>query len=501
MKTYHVTFIALLLGLVTLACYEDKGNYAYTDVEEAIIELDDNYTVYRFDTLRVTPKITTLHGNDDYDYRWILYRLNELIDTIGREKDLVYPMIRVSDQFRVLFTATSKKTAITYAKYMHLRVTSREADGWYVLKDIDGHAGVDLFFNEAGRSAPDFLEALGDYRMEGKARRISFLSEYVDYLDPEDPAAGGMPTARMFFISDREILAYDPLAAAVTRDSRDLFYYAPEPLDARAIFGVSEESYLLAGGNLHEVPLMTSGSGRFGSPRKRYDGLPFKLADYASCLPATFIASAILFDETNHSFMIKYAYVTQLYDHPEPELSNMSHDLKFMGTKITEAYFDGTAYALMQHREDLTWQFFAIDVGWGFNPPMTYPVASSSGLTTATLRAQHGRLDLVYYAQDDRVIAYNILDGSEEVVYTAPAGERVTMLKCEFDAAPELGDFRDPYHLLAIGTNNGDDYSLRLFFTNINTGRLDSEFKHFQGTGEPVDVKPGSPTGSMTANI
>ncbi|MDR1414571.1 MAG: hypothetical protein LBI96_02065 [Odoribacteraceae bacterium] len=495
-------FIALLLGFALHACYEDKGNYTYHDVVQPVIELENSYTVYRFDTLRINPKITTLNGEDEYDYTWTLYNLNAFVAVIGNEKELVYPVLTTSNQFRIYLQLTSRATGITYTKFFPLSVVSRESMAWYVLKTIGGNTELDLFFEDDGEDIPNFLEYTVGYNMEGEARGISYIGEYKDYVDPNDFSSGGQWCSRVFLASEKEVLVYDQLANLVTRNSSNLFYSAPSLLDVHGVFGAANEVYILADGKLYDVSLMISMTGRFGMARQREDNLPFTLSPYAACLPISF-TRPLLFDETHRSFLVKNIFVPALFEHDYPTLVNMPYDLKFMGTKIEKSGIQGLAYALMQHRVDQSWQIFGIDIGETEASPTTHAVPSTSGLITAELRAQHARLDYIYFVKNNQLFIYNILAGTEESVYTAPSGEQITMMKCEFDSftTDANGQYTYPAHLLVIGTNTGDAYTVRVFHTDINTGRPTDEYKKFQGTGKPADLQSGSPDNDMTVNI
>lgn len=68
---------ALLSVLVLTSCYKDKGNYAYTEINEANIDtFTQQYNAYYLvDTLKITPKInfTMDPGSADrYSYQWSL---------------------------------------------------------------------------------------------------------------------------------------------------------------------------------------------------------------------------------------------------------------------------------------------------------------------------------------------------------------------------------------------------------------------------------------------
>ena len=72
-KIYDTLFMASLLCFVT-ACYDDKGNYDYRELEDVTIEFpQSNYSLYFGDVLEITPTVTTEIPEEDLAYYWEFY--------------------------------------------------------------------------------------------------------------------------------------------------------------------------------------------------------------------------------------------------------------------------------------------------------------------------------------------------------------------------------------------------------------------------------------------
>src|ERR1051325_3413947 len=73
-----------------LACFKDKGNYDYKNINEIKINgLATNYpVVLGVGVLHIEPAIQMSETDADparFNYYWILYRESTVIDTLGRE--------------------------------------------------------------------------------------------------------------------------------------------------------------------------------------------------------------------------------------------------------------------------------------------------------------------------------------------------------------------------------------------------------------------------------
>lgn len=73
MKTIYFLFAIVLSGL-WISCYDDKGNYDYSILNQAEVTGIDS--IYRCDLLShlvITPKLNSQDKSRTYDYMWLCY--------------------------------------------------------------------------------------------------------------------------------------------------------------------------------------------------------------------------------------------------------------------------------------------------------------------------------------------------------------------------------------------------------------------------------------------
>ncbi|MDR2131650.1 MAG: hypothetical protein LBP56_10905 [Odoribacteraceae bacterium] len=141
----------LLPLLLLVACFEDKGNYAYEPPVE--IRLADNSlrdtAILRGQhlTLRPGPRLV-VEGNEvainpgDYTHAWRAYRrnLNDMTPvTLAETPDLdttVFLPTR-TEPYRVVYSITSKASGVERSFAFNLTVTSRFSSAWLYLTEAD----------------------------------------------------------------------------------------------------------------------------------------------------------------------------------------------------------------------------------------------------------------------------------------------------------------------------------------------------------------------------
>ncbi|MDE7374139.1 MAG: hypothetical protein K2M86_02240, partial [Odoribacter sp.] len=127
MKKLIYLFFLLPLMLNLAACYDDQGNYDYTDLPDVAIKMQDTLYVTQFKTLELTAEVD-LDGapESDYEFSWRLWS-NGLAGTyaqkeIGNGKHLTYEMMETPGSYTLLLTATNKKTEVKTYKQIRLTV-------------------------------------------------------------------------------------------------------------------------------------------------------------------------------------------------------------------------------------------------------------------------------------------------------------------------------------------------------------------------------------------
>jgi hypothetical protein len=87
MTQKHILIFGLITFLLT-SCYEDEGNYVYTDINEvSIADFPETITIDRFETIEIKPVLSgTLYEDEsNYTYEW---QINKKV--VSTERDLKY---------------------------------------------------------------------------------------------------------------------------------------------------------------------------------------------------------------------------------------------------------------------------------------------------------------------------------------------------------------------------------------------------------------------------
>lgn len=148
--------IYILVFFLLAACYDDKGNYDYTDINTVAISLDDVYS-YRLDkdtTVCIVPKLSQSmrENKDNLEFMWIHSVINEFIDghddndTISRIDTLRFrinpdePEMHYDHYFRL--NVYDKSTDINYPLNMKIKLVKPYDGAWMILHDENGHAAL-----------------------------------------------------------------------------------------------------------------------------------------------------------------------------------------------------------------------------------------------------------------------------------------------------------------------------------------------------------------------
>ena len=117
-----IFIVMFLLGMAS--CYDDKGNYSYQDPDSVLpLEIDGlpkDTSFMLFSEVELTPKITGIENEDDFQFTWYTYQLyaSGLIpqrDTLAKTKNLSFIMeYPAGNQYQLVFEAKEKSPHACY---------------------------------------------------------------------------------------------------------------------------------------------------------------------------------------------------------------------------------------------------------------------------------------------------------------------------------------------------------------------------------------------------
>ncbi|SEW52560.1 PKD-like family lipoprotein [Chitinophaga arvensicola] len=134
------------------SCYKDQGNYDYKEINKVTIDtFAGNLSVYRFDTLQITPVISAnldkkiLDDTTRFSYLWVANQQNSTSYELGTTRNLRAKIDIPVGSYSLYFEMTDKVTGNIYSQLSKsFTVMSSTYEGWLVFSDVNGRATLDM---------------------------------------------------------------------------------------------------------------------------------------------------------------------------------------------------------------------------------------------------------------------------------------------------------------------------------------------------------------------
>ena len=501
-------FLLILLPLLCVSCYDDKGNYDYHALNQVeVAGIDSMYTAIFMEQLVITPTIQSEDKERVYDYIWMCYDKNDFkksIDTLSLEKDLNYTVSLSLSSYQLIFAYRDRETEITKYVYSNLTVESQNSRGWYVLKEKAGSTDIDFFWQ--GKENTDLLSRVQGKAMEGRPQSLGYVEKYAWMNEEADKIETGNKC--FFLASEREVTLIRISDMKQVGDFNSLFFENAPVIAPQKWYEGSEESGFINGGKLYTY---SSYDGEFGVNKLSYP----KEGNYnlSSIFTKNGTMPPLLFDLNSGQFCSS--------DRKAPAISYFENDGE---SKYPLAYPDrepiyagfldegmwegGKGFVVMCDKRDASRSIFYFDLKCLVNFENDYlknritdiqKVEASSKLAEATCFGMHRKDQMLYFGVNDKLYYYDLVNKKElEVVRdngasAIPSGENIVLIK---HLILDYTDYMDPtisdkVNKLAVATSDGNTYKLYLF--EIVANKLKDKPEIYNGTGIPSEVMYMSP--------
>lgn len=506
-------FLILALACSTLAsCYDDKGNYSYSDIDEITITglpEEPLTAIYQSDYLTVTPTVTSkfegVISADDPNYEFGYYYnvhdgseyLSPTLLDEAKTKDLnILATIPPKPSYKVWFKVTDRRTNITTTAEFEMSVVTSMTYGWVILCEEGADRKVRV----------DMLAEVGDKVIHNKDI-MSFLPEshgaislYVEstasnYYSTRPTFANVYTEEGSFFVPYSESKGvYDEASYG---DPRTLWFVRAEPSTiSRQYRDGLAEIFVTTDGDMFAKSYVYNTVFQFkANTDVVYEEPTFKVSQFIGMTRKSGSYRATVYDETNKKFKyaVGYPYTSlgntsgmRLYDftEPTPEAKlfdwQIGQDLIYMqGTNVRTTY---PVYALMKDNAGRL-NIYGIDNGY-YNLP-THKQSfkdenvQAEGLASAKYFAIHPTLPYLFYNYGNAIYVYNMQAKTARKCVTLGSNEEVTMMK--FNIANGDGPRQDrslaTEELLAVGTktSNGEPGSEGIFRLFVVPEFIDGE--------------------------
>lgn len=200
----RISTILFCMGLIIAvsACFDDKGNYNYKDVNIPEIDttggFDVSYSVEQFKNLVIDPKINYAGDGENLSYEWLLYVKSSASDAppsnvISTSKVFDRPMGETPGTYILELIVKDDKTGITDNIKFDLVIEASVETGWLVLHTANGESDVDFIVTKNAvptASAEKWLKNLyakaNGVAVKGTGRFITqtrYSSYYLNYIN------------------------------------------------------------------------------------------------------------------------------------------------------------------------------------------------------------------------------------------------------------------------------------------------------------------------------
>lgn len=520
---YHALALTTLLSLS--ACYEDKGNYDYTEVDDVTITLPSGISALKgADDIEFTPtvvskidgeikadnpnyefgcKINYSHRNDEGETEsW--YDINP-----DHTLAVKYPANFPAQKYTMWYSVTNKATGVTYNAQGSVEVLSTTYEGWLVLSNngTNKEARLDIIFKDPKGKSRCSYDLLGDNAPEiTEATQIGFY--------PSMYASGD----QLYIFSKSGGYKLDA-AALTTKSSQSVknleFIMPNKVLGEPAYFGcVIGGGYSPLGrviitseGNVYKINTSSYGACyEYPINNTEWGSEPaYKVAPFIGTSESRNSSQALLYDETNRRFLRWNAYGQYyeealatdktLYAQPDPENKLFSYQtgmelVHMEGTR----YANGVVFSVLQDNSGSR-HIYGIDIAGeeGMTQVSVDENISAEHFNDAECYAFHSQMPFALYSYGNKVYCYNTSTKSVTDIVQIDASEHITKIKFNLYKNMNLAtlndqseEFMNKQYRLIVASGNGQADGGKVRFYDIS---LDGKFtlaEEYSGFGEEI---------------
>lgn len=190
--------IYILILFLLAACYEDKGNYDYKDVNTVSVSLEKMYS-FRLDkdtTVSIVPKLSQSmqENKENLEFMWIRSVTNEFIeghddnDTLSRTETLQFHIDPNADKISYMhylrLNVFDKITGVNYPLNTKIKLVKPYDGAWMILHDENGHAAlgaVEYMGNSISKTLDAYYKETGK-QLEGKGLCLgNYVTSFFSY--------------------------------------------------------------------------------------------------------------------------------------------------------------------------------------------------------------------------------------------------------------------------------------------------------------------------------
>lgn len=505
MKRIRQTIIdgcLLLLVMLAASCYDDKGNYDYSEKAEITVEnIPETNSILRgIGTLNISPRVvSSIEGeissdNPNFEFGCKIARTSgnfsdgEVWHDINPAKTQAFTASieeGVGDYLAV-YSVTDKRTGVTTNHSFGVTVITSTSEGWMVLcnEGSENRVRLDMVSVLDADNIVPVYDLLGDdIPDQYDAKQLFFLRK--NYAADQIYMLSGTGAYSLDYI---ELTAAETGDVMKSEFLADMGGVVPERM---ATCGSSYYFLVMSDGNVYRRSASSAGA-VYEFPLNTDDygaDATYKVSPYVVGAKGMMAFLALVYDVDNQRFLSQYIYVDQIFG----TILEPADPLFSWSTGKDLVYMEGTenniAYAVMQGTDGLR-SIYAISMsGWtatNMTQQGCWDNITADGFATAEHFAFHTTYPYVFYSNESTLYAYQ-LEGGNVASIDLP-GEEITMVKITTTGTGRE-DWAD-YVLVGSYRNDSSDDNggiLRMY-TFDRTANAFTEVAKYDGFAKIVDV-------------
>lgn len=507
-KSFNISYIPLVLVFLLAACFDDKGNYDYTDLKDAVIDIPEvtanNGKISRdgYTELTLTPDIKFNMGAkaEEFDFEWSIFPQSPKTDendkyepkkVIGKEPNLFWTIDVAPGDYYLVLRVTHKATnAVTDYKFEFAintvtgLVVYDEKNGEGDLHVIrDGEIVPDLSEEQTGVVYNCFSVSNGGEKLSG-CKFLSWrnMADRYDHIFVWKEDGFVKLEAKTY-----EVVSKDYSTMFYTQPSvyAPMFHYYDNPAYGRMEFLMNNnELYIIQWNMLGQTE-------KFATPVSVF-GMATKFSPFIAPIPASGgnTNRAVLYDPSGNGGFRTIANNKTSVSRPSvsggvynPLNMNESGSLKLNLIAMGQGR-DGTTCAVFRNEKDNNrpWLYTA-DFRLAESPLVLakYDLGSLENIDKAKLFAFGNRGDVMFYAAENQVYAWTF-GGTPKAILPAGSGEVVAMKLYTHSSNEEYTG-----RILFVATYDGNEGKVyKITFNELNGAIMNTQ--EFTGFGKIVDM-------------
>ncbi len=143
-----ITLLLLTVAMLTYSCYDDKGNYNYTDINEVGIKLNETINVQLpkgddSTLVEIVPELSQslLDNESNLSFLWTnVANISEKPVEYSRQKICSLYIKANSKDFKLRLTVTDGSTTVKWYKEISLKMIPPFSNSYFVLQEVGGNS-------------------------------------------------------------------------------------------------------------------------------------------------------------------------------------------------------------------------------------------------------------------------------------------------------------------------------------------------------------------------